>query len=53
MDGEGAMHLRRSSRYLLTLLLCLGVLMPAAVIAADEEHPYEAASTGYFRDQDT
>jgi hypothetical protein len=27
--------------------------MPAASFAADEEHPYEASSTGYFRDQDT
>ena len=47
------MHLQRESRYLLTLLLCLTFLMPVAVSAADEEHPYEAASTGYFRDQDT
>ena len=52
MSGEGAIHLRRDSRYLLTLLLCL-MLMPAVAIAADEEHPYEAASSGYFRDQDT
>jgi hypothetical protein len=35
------------------LLGCLALLMPAATFAADEEHPYEAASTGYFRDQDT
>lgn len=47
------MHLRRGSRYLLTLLTCLAVLLPAVVIAIDEEHPYEAASSGYFRDQDT
>lgn len=46
------MHLRRNSRYLLTLLICLGILMPAAVSAIDEEHPYEATSSGYFRDQD-
>ena len=47
------MHLQRGSHYLSTLLLCLVVLMPADVFAVDEEHPYEAASTGYFRDQDT
>ena len=35
-----------------TLLLCLLVSI-AEPLHADAPHPYEAASTGYFRDQDT
>ena len=47
------MHLQCASCYRWMLLWCLALLMPAASFAADEEHPYEAASTGFFRDQDT
>ncbi|MEN8174725.1 MAG: hypothetical protein ABFS23_03110 [Pseudomonadota bacterium] len=48
-----AMRMKASHWAAGMLLAALCMLLAQTVVAADPLHPYEAASTGYFRDQDS